>query len=204
LVLSFLNITHSYKGDSPLFSNVGYTCLPGALLIFKGNNGSGKTTLMKILAGLISPRSGFVFFEDFEISEDYQKYHENISYLGHESANDPDLTLKQNLEFYAGINDSKDSIPAIIKFFSLEENLDKKCKHLSAGWNRRLALSRLMISKKEVWILDEPFSNLDEEVIDYTLKMIASFCDQGGICVITCHSEVKIPFGVEINLTDLS
>ena len=200
-MLSFLNITHGY-GTVPLFNNVGYSCLPGSLLMFKGSNGSGKTTLMKILAGLITPKNGFIFSEDFEISEDYKEYFKQISYLGHETANDPDLTIRQNLEFYAAINESIGAENAAIKFFNLEENIDKKCKHLSAGWNRRVALAKLMLGRKKIWILDEPFSNLDEDVIDYTLKMMASFCDQGGICLISCHTEVKIPFGVEINLKD--
>ncbi len=203
MVFSFLNITHGFE-DAPLFNKVGYTCLPGSLLTFKGANGSGKTTLIKVLAGLLTPKDGYIFLEDFEISEDYQEYFKQITYLGHDSANDPELTVKQNLEFFAGINDSTEAIPATIKFFNLDENLDKKCKYLSAGWNRRVALARLMLSKKKIWILDEPFSNLDEEVIDYTLKMIASFCDQTGICIISCHSEVKIPFGATIELKDFS
>ena len=87
-------------------------------------------------------------------------------------------------------------------YFNLEDKLNQKCKYLSAGWNRRVALARLMLSKKKIWILDEPFSNLDEEVIDCTLKIIASFCDQGGICLISCHNDVKIPFGVEIKIQD--
>lgn len=201
MVFSFLNITHGFD-DSDLFSNVGYSCLPGNLLTFKGSNGSGKTTLMKILAGLITPKNGFVFLEDFEISEDYKQYFSQIQYLGHENAIDPELTVEQNLKFFAGLNDSEQSVPAAVKFFDLEENINKKCKHLSAGWNRRVALARLMLSKKKIWILDEPFSNLDEDVIDYTLRMIASFCDQGGVCIVSCHTEVKIPFGASIQIED--
>lgn len=201
MVFSFLNITHGY-GESHLFKDVSYTCLPGSLVIFKGHNGSGKTTLLKILAGLVTPQKGFIFLDDFEISEGYKKYFSQIHYLGHESSNDPELTVKQNLEFFSGLNGGKEAVLPAVKFFSLEANLNKKCKHLSAGWNRRVALARLMLAKKQIWILDEPFSNLDEEVVDYTLKMIASFCDQGGICIISCHTDVTIPFGAPIEVED--
>lgn len=201
MVFSFLNITHNFAANN-LFKRVGYTCLPGSLLVVKGSNGSGKTTLLKILAGLVKPRDGFIFLEDLEVSEDQKEFFSHINYLGHNNAIDPELTVKQNIEFFAAINGSKAAIPAAVKFFDLSKNLNRKCSLLSAGWNRRVALSRLMLGKKKVWILDEPFSNLDEEVIDYSLRMIASFCDQGGICIISCHSEVKLPFGAELSLED--
>lgn len=203
MVFSFLNITHGY-GEKNLFSNIGYTCLPGSLITFKGHNGCGKTTLLKILAGLITPKNGFIFLDDLEVSEDYKEYFSHICYLGHNNSNDPELTIEQNLKFFAGLNDGSEMLPAAIKFFNLEENLQTRCKHLSAGWNRRVALARLMLSRKKVWVLDEPFSNLDVDVIDSTLSMIASFCDQGGICLISCHNEVNIPFGATIDLDDFS
>ncbi len=213
MLFSFQNITH-YFGDGfagiPLFEDVGYTMLPGGLLIVKGANGSGKTTLLKILSGLITPKNGFVFY-DFnsgksfdpkvtEISEDYKAYFKHIHYLSHNDAVDPILTVKENLEFWAGLNDLKEGIAPAIKFFKLENVLDKECRKLSAGWNRRIALARLILRKSSLWILDEPFTNLDEEVIDLTLRMIASFCDQGGMVILSCHQEVNLPFGVELKL----
>lgn len=215
MLFSFQNITHNFVGLT-LFEDIGYTMLPGGLLIVKGANGSGKTTLLKILAGLITPKNGFIFY-DFsaltpstlpkgeggnvhEISEDYKTYFKQIHYLGHNSAVDPLLTVRENLEFWAKLNNLKEGIAPAIKFFKLENVLDTECKKLSAGWNRRIALARLMLRKSNLWILDEPFSNLDEEVIDMTLKMIASFCDQGGMVVLSCHQEVDLPFGVEMKL----
>lgn len=205
MLFSFQNITHTFD-EKPLFENIGYTMLPGGLLIVKGANGSGKTTLLKILAGLMTPKNGFIFY-DFgkenkpqEISEDYKAYFKNIHYLGHNNAVDPTLTVEENLEFWAGLNDLKEGISPAIKFFKLEEVLHTECKKLSAGWNRRIALARLMLRKSSLWILDEPFTNLDEEVIDFTLKMVASFCDQGGMVILSCHQEVNLPFGVELRL----
>jgi heme exporter protein A len=200
-LLSFQNITHSFD-DTKLFEDIGYSLCDGSLLVVKGHNGSGKTTFLKILSGLITPSYGFIFHDDNEISENYQNYISNINYIGHKNAIEENFTIKENLEFYASISGSKTAIPAIIKYFSLDDNLNKACSKLSAGWKRRVALTRLMMIRRKIWIIDEPFANLDEEVIDITLKMIASFCDQGGICIISCHQEVQLPFGAHLYLED--
>lgn len=207
MFFSFQNITHEIAGNQ-LFTDVGFSLDYGSLLIVKGANGSGKTTLLKILAGLITPKYGFIFFEDdfgnFEISEDYQRFFSQMQYIGHKNALDGDLTVLQNLKFYAKISKGDDALQAVIKFFNLNKYLDVQCKHLSAGWQRRVALSRLMLCKSKLWIMDEPFSNLDSEMIDITLKMIASFCDQGGKIVMSCHQEVNLPFGMELQIEDFN
>lgn len=203
MVLSFQNITHELGGNV-LFQDVGFSLEKGCLLIVKGPNGCGKTTLLKILAGLMIPRYGFVFNGEHEISEDYQQYFAEMQFLGHKNALDLDLTVLENMNFYASISNGDDALDAVIKFFSLERYLNTPCKYLSAGWQRRVALSRLMLSKGKIWILDEPFSNLDTEMIEITLKMIATFCDQGGIIIMSCHQELNLPFGMELQLTDFS
>jgi heme exporter protein A len=205
MVLSFQNITHELGGNV-LFQDVGFSLEDGCLLIVKGPNGCGKTTLLKILAGLMVPKYGFVFEgaddDIYEISEDYRRYFTQVQFLGHKNALDADLTVLENLKFYAGISNGDDALDAVIKFFSLERYLNTPVKYLSAGWKRRVALSRLMLNKSKIWILDEPFSNLDSEMIDITLKMIATFCDQGGKIIMSCHQELNLPFGMELQLVD--
>ncbi len=203
MLLSFQNITHELGGNT-LFRDVGFSMEDGCLLIVKGPNGSGKTTLLKILAGLMVPKYGFVFEGDKEINEDYRSYCEGLQFLGHRNALDAELTVRENLQFYAKISDGGEALEAVIRFFGMERYLNTPVKYLSAGWRRRVALSRLMLSKSRVWILDEPFSNLDAEMIDITLKMIASFCDQGGKIIMSCHQELNLPFGMELQLTDFA
>lgn len=200
---SFQNITHEIGGNV-LFQEVGFCLDDGCLLIVKGPNGCGKTTLLKILAGIMLPKYGFVFDGEMEISEDYRAYFSNMQFLGHKNALDSDLTVLENLKFYASLSDGLETIDAVTKFFMLEKYLHVPVKHLSAGWQRRVALSRLMLKKSKLWILDEPFSNLDSEMIDITLKMIASFCDQGGKIIMSCHQEINLPFGMEMLIEDFS
>ena len=201
MLLSFQNISHGFD-DVKLFENIGCCLIQGGMLTVKGPNGCGKTTLLKILAGLIKPKQGYIFYEDWEISENYNEFYSNLHYLGHKNAIDPDLTVLENLQFWAGLSKKDAAIDVALKFFKLKEKKDIKCKFLSAGWQRRVAMSRLMLTKSKLWILDEPFANLDEEVIDFTLKMIATFCDQGGIVIISCHQEITIPFGATLDMKD--
>ena len=201
MVLSFQNITHEIGGNV-LFQDVAFSLQDTGLLIIKGPNGSGKTTLLKILAGLLLPKYGFIFDGDYEISEDYRQYFSQMQFVGHKNSLDPDLTVKENLQFWANLSGQPEVLDAVVSFFNLSRYLNTPCKHLSEGWKRRVSLSRVMLSKSKLWILDEPFSNLDSEMIDITLKMIASFCDQGGKIIMSCHQEVNLPFGMELQLTD--
>ncbi len=207
MVLSFQNITHEIAGNV-LFQNVGFSMEEGCLLIIKGPNGCGKTTLLKILAGVLLPKQGFIFDgvdgDIYEISEDNRRYFASMQFVGHKNALEPDLTVMENIKFWASIAGGEDITEAVIKFFNLGKYLNTQCKHLSEGWRRRVALSRLMLTKSKLWILDEPFSNLDSEMTDITLKMVASFCDQGGKIIMSCHQEVNLPFGMELQLTDFS
>jgi heme exporter protein A len=201
MTFSFQNITHELGGNV-LFRDVGFSLDDGCLLIVKGPNGCGKTTLLKILSGLVLPKYGFVFHGDMEISEDYREYFSHMQFVGHKNALDKELTVLDNLKFYAALADSSETLEAVIKFFNLGRYINTPVKYLSAGWQRRVALSKLMLKKSKLWILDEPLSNLDHEMIDITLKMIASFCDQGGKVIMSCHQEINLPFGMELNLVD--
>jgi len=207
MVLSFQNITHEIAGNK-LFSDVGFSMSDGCLLIVKGPNGCGKTTFLKIISGLLIPKYGFIFSgldgDVHEVGEDMRHYFSQMQFLGHKNALDSELTVRENLNFYACISSGDTALEAVVKFFALDRYLDVPIKHLSAGWQRRVALSRLMLSKSKLWILDEPFSNLDAEMIDITLRMIATFCDQGGKIIMSCHQELNLPFGMELMLTDFA
>ncbi len=207
MLFSFQNITYSY-GEKEIFKDIGYTMFGGNCLVVKGDNGSGKTTLLKILAGLIVPKGGFIYCnyssnnneEVFEISEDYQKFQSEISYIGHNLAVDNLLTVRENLNFWAEIYNLKEGLLPAIKYFELDEFLETECQKLSTGWQKRVALARLILKQSKIWILDEPFANLDANISNKLLNLIAGFCDRGNIAIITAHQEVKIPFGVEIIL----
>jgi heme exporter protein A len=200
-MFSFQNITYSIN-ERQLFKDVGFTLFDGGCLNLKGPNGSGKTTLLRILAGLVRPEYGFIFCDDFEINENMPEYQRRLHYIGHENSIDLDFTVAENLYFWGELLGKADYIPHAIKFLHLDKVLDEPVKHLSAGWKRRISLARLILKKSKIWLLDEPFANLDADITDSFLSLIASFCDQGGKVILTSHHEVRIPFGMTLDLRD--
>jgi heme exporter protein A len=174
------------RGESLIFSDVGFCLQEGALLLLKGPNGSGKTTLLRILAGLMEPQAGRVLWNDKPITNNYE-FRKDLVSIGHRSAVKLDCTVYENLAFWAHIHDTEMLIPAAMKFFDLNALRDVPAGQLSAGWQRRVALARLIVSPCKLWLLDEPTNFLDDDAVILAASLIESRVQQGGIVVVASH-----------------
>ncbi len=170
-----------------IFHNVSFSLFPGSIYILKGINGSGKTSLLKIIAGLIKPDFGKILWNNKNI--DYDQYYRSIiGYLGHENAIKGDLSVIENLLLWANLKDSHLLIYPAMSQFKLNEIADLKCKDLSAGWQKRVALARMVISNSKLWLLDEPEANLDEQGRELLLKLLQVKIASGGMAIIASHN----------------
>ena len=136
----------------------------GELFALLGTNGAGKTTTIKMLSGLILPTSGDIEIENMDMKKDIFKIKEILNVSPQETAIAPNLTVKENLEFMAGvyqISNKEKKIDELIKQFKLEEILNKKAKTLSGGWQRRLSIAISLINNPKILFLDEPTLGLD-------------------------------------------
>ena len=134
----------------------------GELFGLLGVNGAGKTTLIKILCGLTKKCSGSVSIGGFNLDTDLDKIKEIVDISPQETSVALNLTLKENLEFFANIyNTEKEHVDRIVEIFSLQEVLNKKAKTLSGGYKRRLSIAIALISKPQILFLDEPTLGLD-------------------------------------------
>ena len=181
------NLVKKY-GESIAVNNVNLLVEEKSLFGLLGVNGAGKTTLIKMLTCLSVPTSGKAFVGGFEISESPDKIKEITDVSPQETAVAPNLTVEENLRFFAeiyGISDEK-HIDNIVKSFDLDEVLRQKAKTLSGGWKRRLSIAIGLISKPQILFLDEPTLGLDVIARRELWKIIRSL--KGKITIIlTTH-----------------
>lgn len=142
---------------------VSLTVGRGELFGLLGVNGAGKTTLIKILSGLVSKTSGEATVEGLSVPRDMEKIKEILSVSPQETAIAPNLTVLENLRFFAAVYGKTDeeNLRRIISTFSLEEVLNRRAKTLSGGWGRRLSIALALVTEPRVLFLDEPTLGLD-------------------------------------------
>jgi heme exporter protein A len=202
MILICDNLTAHY--NAPLFSGLGFSVGQGSLLVLKGHNGSGKTTLLKMLAGLKQPQEGCITLDGTEAHQLRNEQSRQLCYLGHQLAVKPQLTVRQNLEFWARLRDTEMLLPAAVMYFQLQPLLNTPCYALSAGWKKRLALARVMASDAGLWLLDEPETNLDEEGRALLHNLIMLRADQGGAVIIATHNPGGYAGSAVLELADFA
>lgn len=183
------------RGERELFHGVGFQLESGKLLYLRGANGSGKTSLLRILCGLSPAEAGQILWNGVPIKELSDVYRQDLFYLGHHNALQEALTVNENLAFYAALAGSMpsdmDTANALARL-GLRGCQTRLVRHLSQGQKRRVALSRLMLTRARLWVLDEPFVALDQAAIRLLADLVAAHLDNGGLAVLTSHQQVDI------------
>ena len=161
-IITIDNVCKNYKSKKAL-DNVSLSIKQGELFGLLGVNGAGKTTLIKILCGLTRKTSGIITINNFNLDKEIDKIKEIIDISPQETSVANNLTVKENLEFFANIYNNNDDkiINEIIDIFNLNEVLNQRAKTLSGGYKRRLSIAIALISKPKILFLDEPTLGLD-------------------------------------------
>lgn len=156
-------LTKKFKNKVAV-NNLNLNIKKGELFSLLGTNGAGKTTTIKMLTTLIEPTSGNINISGLDSKVNKQKIRERINVSPQETAIALNLSVKENLEFMAGvyqIENSKEKINELINMFNLNEVLNKKAKTLSGGWQRRVSIAISLINNPQILFLDEPTLGLD-------------------------------------------
>ena len=187
----------SYHRDGhQVFSGMSFDVAVGGCVFINGQNGSGKTTLLRLLAGFLPVQEGTITINGTKISRNHDFVAQNVEYVGHLNAIKKQLTVWDNLKFWNSICEPNDRINLEKKFNDMMLVNDIKNQPISfcsSGQRRRIALSRLEMSSKKLWLLDEPTSSLDKQAIRNFGNLITNHCSRGGTVVITTHNALKIP-----------
>ena len=188
LAIEVKKLTKKYK-DKVAVNEIDLSINQGELFALLGTNGAGKTTTIKMLSGLILPTSGDITIENMDMKKDVYKIKEILNVSPQETAIAPNLTVKENLEFMAGvyqIKNKEEKINKLIEQFKLDEVLKKKAKTLSGGWQRKVSIAVSLINDPKILFLDEPTLGLDVIARKELWKVINSL--KGKITIIlTTH-----------------
>jgi heme exporter protein A len=190
------------RNDTLIFSDISFSLLPGACLIVRGHNGSGKTSLLKVIATLINPSSGSITYSDINIEEVKDEYQYLLNYIGHDDTLSEELTVEENLKIWAHIYSTEIIISAALKHFELEDVIKVKVKKLSKGMKRKVLLCKLLLNHAQVWLLDEPFANLDEQGVERLNSLISTKCSQNGIVIISTNQDLRLKTLLTLNIED--
>jgi len=181
------------RNDEPVFGPLDFSVDAGEALLVQGSNGAGKTTLLRVLAGLLRADRGSVDI-DGEPAQPARRAGA-IAYLGHLPGLKGDLGAMENLAFLCGLHGRRraqlpEQALAIVGLAGYEDAL---ARQLSAGQKKRLTLARLWLSPAPLWLLDEPYANLDLDGIELVNRMVQAHLRAGGAALVTTHGAYAAP-----------
>lgn len=178
------------RDDRWLFRGLDLRVGPGEVVRVEGPNGSGKTTLLKILAGQLPPQAGELAWCERPLHRVRTEYLANLLYLGHAPGVKTALTALENLAWYQALHGERGDATkrlAALEAFGLRGFEDVPAAQLSAGQQRRIALSRLELTPRPLWILDEPFTAIDREGVAALETRLWAHAEAGGGVILTTH-----------------
>ena len=168
------------RGGLTILEGVSFALEAGQALILRGDNGSGKTTLLRTIAGLQDPVAGQVDCDP-----------DSIAYAAHLDGIKANLTVAENLGFWADVFQSN-NLDAALEAFDLKGLLSRAANTLSAGQKRRLGLARLLLTDRPIWVLDEPTVSLDAFTVKTFGQIVQKHLDAGGAALIATHVDLGI------------
>jgi len=185
---------HVWRGERHVLKGVSLDLAPGQLLHVSGPNGTGKTTLLRVVCGLLRPEQGLVSWLGKSISGVRAEYQAALAYASHEPALKADLTALENLCFAVGLKRrvTRDELRASLERTGVAACADLPARVLSAGQRRRVAMARVLAMSASLWLLDEPFTNLDAAGTDLMASLLQEHVEQGGAALVVAHHDLKI------------
>ncbi len=192
------------RDDRLLFNDLSFELKTGEVLQIEGANGSGKTSLLRILCGLRQADEGKVKWQGEDISRSREDYYANMVYIGHLTCIKADLTVLENIRVLLDTRSQSVSlalIDEVLNTVGLASFDDVPGKALSSGQKRRVLLAFLLLTKAQLWILDEPLTALDVQGVELVESMIVEHRESGGSVIFTTHHGMQLP--CEMNSVDL-
>jgi len=185
---------HLWRGERHVLRGVSLRLNRSELLHVSGPNGAGKTTLLRVATGLLRPEQGSVSWRGRSIQVSRSDYQADLAYGAHEPALKADLTALENLRFSVGL---KRKVSAADLLDALERTGVRACSDLparvlSAGQRRRVTMARILAMQAPLWLLDEPFANLDAEGSELVSQLLQAHVLGGGLALVVAHHDIAL------------
>ncbi|MFZ2237886.1 MAG: cytochrome c biogenesis heme-transporting ATPase CcmA [Dokdonella sp.] len=188
------------RNDEVIFGPLDFELRAGEIVLVEGDNGSGKTTLLRVLSGLLEATAGSIELHGEPLT--VARLSQNLALLGHQPGMKLDLTATENLHFAIGLFGQKDGtgIDGALADVGLRGYEDVPIRQLSAGQKKRVALARLLLIPVALWLLDEPFANLDRGGIELVNRLLDAHVADGGAALVTSHGAYAFTSGTSRRL----
>jgi heme exporter protein A len=168
-----------------VFSNITFSIATGQCAELRGANGAGKSSLLRLIAGLVPAAGGTLRFKN------QTDIPQALHFIAHQDAMKSSMTVQENLNFWCAVLGGED-ISRALAAFNLEALKNDPVQLLSAGQRRRLTLSRLFLSNRPLWLLDEPMTALDVTTQEILREHIDSHLKDGGMVLAATHGDLGV------------
>lgn len=183
---------HCRRGGRTVLKNLDFTISPGQVLALHGANGSGKTSLLRVLAGLAPLASGQLLWGEQSLQPGDAGHAARMAYLGHQNGLSTELSATENLRFLQQLGGGTE-VAATLQTWDLLPVAEQPVRYLSQGQRRRLALARVWLGQRALWLLDEPCAALDSAGVTMFDAHLSQHLEAGGMAVIATHRALDVP-----------
>jgi heme exporter protein A len=189
---------HVWRGERHVLQGVSTRISRGELLHVPGPNGTGKTTLLRVVSGLLRPEQGSVTWLGLSIASHRAEYQAALAYAAHEPALKGDLTALENLRFTVGLKRRArpEELRDALERTGVGACADLPARVLSAGQRRRVSLARVVAMQASIWLLDEPYANLDAAGSELVSRLLQAHVTSGGLAMVVAHRELALACNV--------
>ena len=179
------------RDDRVLFEGLDFKLQNHQVLLLEGKNGCGKTSLLRIVCGFREQDAGEFLWCEQSVAD--SNFYAEMAYVGHLDGVKKELTVIENLKMSLALSQAgKYSIDQALDKVHLAGYDDSLVQSLSAGQKRRLSLARLLITKKSLWVLDEPFTSIDKQGIKLIESLMHEHISDGGMIILTSHHDLVL------------